>query len=134
MVSPKRLEIYYASLEKKQGSVQHGFRPVLIVQNDIGNFYSEAIIVVPLTTSQKKELPTHVVIGQEEGLTERSTVLCEQITTISLYQLEEKIGEVVVEDTAKKIEQALAIAIGLKKTYFSKNRKENNNESENEKQ
>ena len=134
MVSPKRLEIYYASLEKKQGSVQHGFRPVLIVQNDIGNFYSEAIIVVPLTTSQKKELPTHVVIGQEEGLTERSTVLCEQITTISLYQLEEKIGEVVVEDTAKKIEQALALAIGLKKTYFSKNRKENNNESENEKQ
>lgn len=134
MVSPKRLEIYYASLEKKQGSVQHGFRPVLIVQNDIGNFYSEAIIVVPLTTSQKKELPTHVVIGQEEGLTERSTVLCEQITTISLYQLEEKIGEVVVEDTAKKIEQALAIAIGLKKTYFSKNRKENKNESENEKQ
>lgn len=134
MVSPKRLEIYYASLERKQGSVQYGFRPVLIVQNDIGNFYSEAIIVVPLTTSQKKELPTHVVIGQDEGLTEKSTVLCEQITTISLYQLEEKIGEVVSEDTAKKIEQALAIAIGLKKTYFSKNRKENKNESEKEKQ
>lgn len=130
MVSPKRLEIYYASLEKKQGSVQYGFRPVLIVQNNIGNFYSESIIVVPLTTSLKKELPTHVVVGQDEGLPEKSIILCEQITTISLYQLEEKIGEVVSEETTEKIEQALAIAIGLKKTHFSKNRKEKKNENE----
>lgn len=130
MVSPKRLEIYYASLERKQGSVQYGFRPVLIVQNDIGNFYSESIIVVPITTSLKKELPTHVVVGKDEGLTEKSIILCEQITTISLYQLEEKIGEVISEETEEKIEQALAIAIGLKKTHFNKNRKEKKNENE----
>ena len=130
MISPKRLEIYYASLEKKQGSVQYGFRPVLIVQNNIGNFFSETVIVVPLTTSLKKELPTHVAVGQGEGLTEKSIILCEQITTVSLYQLEKKIGEVTSQNTIREIEQALAIAIGLN-NHFNKNRKEIENENKN---
>lgn len=132
MVSPKRLEIYYARLEKKQGSVQYGFRPVLVVQNDSGNLYSESIIVVPLTTSFKRELPTHVTIGPEVGVKEKSVILCEQIMTVSLGQLDRKIGEITSNDTVQKIEQALAISIGLAAPHINKNRKDNKNESKNQ--
>lgn len=117
MPSPKRLEIYYANLKKTQGTVQYGRRPVVIVQNDVGNHYARSIIVVPMTSRHKKELPTHVVIGSGAGCCEGSVILCEQITTISLYQLEKKIGEIKSEEVIRALNKALEVAVGLDDSY-----------------
>ncbi len=117
MNSPKRLDIYYARLEEKIGSVQYGHRPVVIVQNDIGNYFAQSVIVVPMTSQLKKELPTHVSVGIGGGVKEESIILCEQITTISTLQLDEKIGRIRSRKVIRELDAALAVAIGLDKNY-----------------
>ena len=85
----KRGEIYMADLgEDRVGSVQRGVRPVIIVQNDVGNQAGPTLIVVPLTTQIKKEwMPVHVVLPERVGLPEISMALCEQIVTIEKSQI-----------------------------------------------
>ena len=87
-------EIYYADLDGAIGSEQSGIRPVLIVQNDIGNKHSPTTIVAPITKHEKKiDMPTHVILNNDCGLKQKSIVMLEQIRTIDKYRLKEKIGE-----------------------------------------
>ncbi len=111
---PKRNEIYAAVLPKTSESVQYGRRPVLIVQNDVGNEMSPTTIVAPITSRNKRAMPTHVLLGAETGLTSDSIVLCEQLVTISTSILEEKMGEVTDRNTLRKIDGALGCSLGLK--------------------
>ena len=109
----KRGEIYYADLNPVVGSEQDGFRPCLVVQNDIGNTHSPTVIIVPLTTTIKKtHLPTHVVISQTCGLEADSLVLAEQIRTLDKTRLGDFVGQVGVREQVL-IDKALAISIGL---------------------
>lgn len=86
-------EIWIADLGSKDGSVQGGKRPVIVLQNDIGNKYSPTTIVVPLTSQLKNDLPVHADLGTQYGLKKVSTSLMEQITTINQSQLIIKIGK-----------------------------------------
>ena len=92
----KRGDIYYADLSPVVGSEQGGVRPVLIVQNDVGNKYSPTVIAAAITSQhQKAKLPTHIEInGSKSGLAKDSVVLLEQIRTIDKKRLREKMGEV----------------------------------------
>lgn len=85
-------EIWIADLGSKDGSVQGGKRPVIVLQNNVGNKYSPTTIVVPLTSQLKNDLPVHADLGTQYGLKKVSTALTEQITTINRYQLISKIG------------------------------------------
>ncbi len=111
---PKRNEIYATVLPTTSKSVQYGRRPVLIVQNDVGNEMSPTTIVAPITSRNKKAMPTHVVLDSETGLSNDSVVLCEQLVTISISTLEEKRGEVTNKKTLKEIDEALKCSLGLK--------------------
>ena len=110
----RRGEIYYADLSPVVGSEQGGMRPVLIVQNDVGNRYSPTVIAAAITSQQNKaKLPTHIEISAKAvGLSRNSVVLLEQIRTLDKRRLKECMGS---GDAAsmQKIDQALSISIGL---------------------
>ena len=108
----KRGGIYYADLPQYGEHVQDGLRPVVIVQNDVGNTHSGTLIVVPLTTQYKNKLPTHVYVGRFDGLKIGSTALCEQILTINKNMLKEYISQVTIE-TMSRINRALFISLGF---------------------
>lgn len=110
----KRGDIYYADLSPVIGSEQGGVRPVLIVQNDVGNKYSPTIIAAAITSQiNKAKLPTHIEISAEEyGLTKDSVILLEQIRTIDKRRLREKIGHL-DEPLMGKVNEAINISFGL---------------------
>lgn len=110
----KRGDIFYADLSPVIGSEQGGVRPVLVVQNDIGNKYSPTIIIAAITSQiNKAKLPTHVEItGQEYGLPKDSVVLLEQIRTIDKKRLREKIGRF-NDEMMRYVDDALKISVGL---------------------
>ena len=110
----KRGEIYYADLSPVVGSEQGGIRPVLIVQNDIGNKYSPTVIAAAITSQKYKTgLPTHIKVNADGcGLAKDSIVLLEQVRTIDKRRLKEKIGHLddALEDL---INYALKVSFGL---------------------
>ena len=110
----KRGEVFYADLSPVVGSEQGGLRPVLIVQNDVGNKYSPTVIAAAITSRQdKSSLPTHISLGAQScGLQKDSVVLLEQVRTIDKKRLREKMGEI---DglSMKQVNQALQISFGL---------------------
>lgn len=113
----KRGDIYYADLcglEQSLGSEQTGRRPVLIIQNDVGNMHSPTTIVAIMTTKIKRNLPTHVVIRDFAGLSQTSTVCLEQIKTIDKSRLENYCGNI-GNAIMKEIEQAIFISLGTRK-------------------
>lgn len=110
----KRGDIYYADLSPVVGSEQGGVRPVLIVQNDVGNRYSPTVIAAAITSQHEKaKLPTHIEVeGSTCGLTKDSVVLLEQIRTIDKRRLKERMGA--LDDTSmNQIDRALSISFGL---------------------
>lgn len=110
----KRGDVYYADLSPVIGSEQGGTRPVLILQNNIGNKYSPTVIVAAITSKiEKSKVPTHVAIGQDEHLTEDSAVLLEQIRTIDKQRLTDKITHL-SDDLMEEVDSALKISLGLK--------------------
>jgi mRNA interferase MazF len=111
----KRGDIYYADLSPVIGSEQGGVRPVLIVQNDIGNRYSPTVIVAAITSQiNKAKLPTHIEISSDEyGLNKDSVILLEQIRTIDKKRLKEKIGHI-SDELMEKVNEGLNISFGLK--------------------
>ncbi|MEG0497948.1 MAG: type II toxin-antitoxin system PemK/MazF family toxin [Carnobacterium sp.] len=113
----RRGEIYYADLSPVVGSEQGGMRPVLIVQNNVGNHYSPTVIVAAITAKiQKAKMPTHVEISAEEFALEKdSVVLLEQIRTIDKQRLKEKVTQL-NQETMDKINEALGISVGLSKS------------------
>lgn len=110
----KRHELYYANLDPVQGSEQGGTRPVLIIQNDIGNRFSTTTIVCMITKKTPKNiLPTHVKLGREFGLKQDSYVLCEQIRTIDKNRILDFIGEIDSEEKQLELDQALMKSLQL---------------------
>lgn len=110
----KRGEMYYADLSPVVGSEQGGVRPVLVVQNDVGNRYSPTVIAAAITSQLgKAKLPTHISLtGGDYGLQKDSVVLLEQIRTIDKRRLREKIGELPL-DMMRKVNDALMISLGF---------------------
>lgn len=114
MVIVKRGDIYYADLSPVIGSEQGGIRPVLIIQNDIGNKYSPTVIAAAITSQiNKAKMPTHIeLLAKDYGLNKDSVVLTEQIRTIDKKRLREKIGRL-DDELMKKVNDALFISFGL---------------------
>ena len=113
-VSIKRGDIYYADLSPVIGSEQGGLRPVLIVQNDVGNKYSPTVIAAAITSQLgKAKLPTHIdVYAERFGLVKDSVILLEQIRTIDKTRLREKMGH--IDDVLmQKVNTAITISFGL---------------------
>jgi mRNA interferase MazF len=110
----KRGDIYYADLSPVIGSEQGGIRPVLILQNDIGNKYSPTVIIAAITSQiNKAKLPTHVEISSEEyGLNKDSVILLEQIRTIDKRRLKDKIGHI-SDELMHQVDDSLMVSLGL---------------------
>ncbi|HHV76446.1 MAG TPA: type II toxin-antitoxin system PemK/MazF family toxin [Syntrophothermus lipocalidus] len=110
----KRGEVYFAQLNPVVGSEQGGIRPVLVVQNDIGNQYSPTTIVLAITSQiNKAKLPTHVELrAAKYGLDKDSVILGEQIRTIDKTRLKQRIA-FLDEETMAKVNHALEISLGL---------------------
>lgn len=110
----KRGDMYYADLSPVVGSEQGGIRPVLIIQNNVGNKYSPTVIAAAITSqTNKSRLPTHININSSDfGLMKNSVILTEQIRTIDKSRLMEKIGQV-DEETMIQVNSALGISFGL---------------------
>lgn len=113
-MSVKRGEIYYADLSPVVGSEQGGIRPVLIVQNDIGNRHSPTVIAAAITSRlDKAKLPTHISLDASScGLTKDSIVLLEQIRTIDKRRLKDRMGSI-DRESMNRVENALSISFGL---------------------
>ena len=108
-----RGDIYFCNLDCTQGSEQGGVRPVLVIQNDMGNKFSPTVIVAAITSSIKKTyLPTHIVLEDVDGLPKKSVVLLEQIRTLDKTRLKKKIGTL-SEKTLKKVDRALLVSVGF---------------------
>ena len=110
----KRGDIYYADLSPVIGSEQGGLRPVLIIQNDVGNKYSPTVIAAAITSQiNKTKLPTHIELYAESfGLAKNSVILLEQIRTIDKRRLKEKMGHL-DEKLMDKVNDAISISFGL---------------------
>ena len=110
----KRGDLFWVDLNPTKGSEQAGRRPVLVIQNDVGNEAAPTVIVAPLTTkSFTKEYPVNVHLPRGvAGLKENSTVLFSQIRTIDKSRLERKIGHLPAS-YLQKVNQAISISVGL---------------------
>ncbi len=110
----RRGDVFYADLSPVVGSEQGGTRPVLVLQNDIGNQYSPTTIIAAITSQiSKAKLPTHIEIkSKNSGLEKDSVILLEQIRTIDKSRLKEKITSL-NEDAMKKVGHAVEISLGL---------------------
>ena len=110
----RRGDIYYADLSPVVGSEQGGVRPVLIVQNDVGNRFSPTVIAAAITSQRgKAKLPTHILLdSQTPGLSRDSVVLLEQVRTIVKHRLKERMGRLHSGSTGR-VDQALSISFGL---------------------
>ena len=116
-VTVKRGDIYYADLSPVVGSEQGGVRPVLIVQNDVGNRYSPTVIAAAITSRLgKNPMPTHIDVRAERagrvGLTRDSVILLEQMRTIDKKRLGEKMGHL-DEETMTAVDNAISVSLGL---------------------
>ncbi len=111
----RRGDIFYADLSPVVGSEQGGLRPVLIVQNDVGNRYSPTVIAAAITSQQNKaRLPTHIEIeARTYGLTKNSVVLLEQVRTLDKRRLRERMG-CLDEKAMQRVDGAIAISLGLR--------------------
>lgn len=114
-MEPSRGDIYFADLNPVLGSEQGGFRPVLIIQNDIGNKYSPTVIISAITSQiQKARLPTHVELpALLSGLEKDSVVLLEQVRTIDKRRLKKRIAKLDIE-FMKKVDEGLELSLGLR--------------------
>ena len=113
-MSVKRGDIYYADLSPVVGSEQGGLRPVLIIQNDVGNRYSPTVIAAAITSRMgKNRLPTHIDIHADKvGLAKDSVVLLEQIRTLDKRRLKEKMGHL-DDRLMSEVNTAIAVSFGL---------------------
>ncbi len=110
----KRGDIFYADLSPVVGSEQGGIRPVVIVQNDVGNRHSPTVIAAAITSkTDKSRLPTHIdVCADAFGLSKDSVILLEQVRTIDKRRLREKMGHLTA-DTMARVDGAISVSFGL---------------------
>lgn len=109
----RRGDIYYADLSPVVGSEQGGVRPVLIVQNDVGNRYSPTVIAAAITSQTgKARLPTHIEVHTDSGLAKSSIVLLEQIRTLDKRRLKDRMGHL-DDESMTLVNDALSVSFGL---------------------
>ena len=110
----KRGDIYYADLSPVVGSEQGGIRPVLIVQNDVGNQFSPTVIAAAITSRRyKTNLPTHIRVNADgSGLARDSIILLEQVRTLDKKRLKEKMGNLDAADMTR-VDRALSVSLGI---------------------
>ncbi len=108
----KRGNVFYAALDPIIGSEQGGIRPVLVVQNNVGNKYSPTVVVLPISSAKKTNMPTHIRIFSTKILLKNSVILAEQIRTIERNRLQNYVGSVGMEVMAK-VDKALKISMGV---------------------
>ncbi|MBE5739042.1 MAG: type II toxin-antitoxin system PemK/MazF family toxin [Clostridiales bacterium] len=109
----KRGELYYADLSPVIGSEQGGIRPVLVVQNNVGNRYSPTVIVAAITSQiNKAKIPTHIELSTDYGLAKDSVLLLEQIRTLDKRRLKERIG-FLDDKCMQSVNEALLISLGF---------------------
>jgi mRNA interferase MazF len=110
----RRGDIFYADLSPVVGSEQGGVRPVLIIQNDVGNRHSPTVIAAAITSQiNKAKLPTHIELGARSyGLSKDSVILLEQIRTIDKTRLREKMGRL-DDSLMQRVDNAIAVSFGL---------------------
>lgn len=110
----RRGDLYKVNLNPYTGSEQGGIRPVIVLQNNMGNYFGATLVIAPLTSKvrRKKKLPTHYVIKNVPELAEESLVLLEQITTIDKSRVLAYIGKISKEEM-KEIEKAIKISLGF---------------------
>lgn len=105
--------MFYADLDPIVGSEQRGIRPVLIVQNDLGNKHSPTVLVAPISTKKEKLLPTHILIKQFDKLRHDSIVMLEQVRVLDKSRLKGYMG-MLEEETLIKVNEAIKISFELK--------------------
>jgi len=114
MIKVKRGQIYYADLSPVKGSEQGGYRPVLIIQNDVGNKYAPTVIAAVITSRHTKaNLPTHIWLNEECGLPKESMVECEQVRTLDKSRLKDFMGAV-SDEVMQEVDKGLKISFGLR--------------------
>jgi mRNA interferase MazF len=113
-VTVKRGDIFYADLSPVVGSEQGGIRPVLIVQNDVGNKFSPTVIAAAITSQKyKTDLPTHIKVNADgSGLARDSIVLLEQVRTLDKRRLKERMGNLETRDM-QRVDRALSVSLGI---------------------
>ena len=113
-MSVRRGDIYYADLSPVVGSEQGGLRPVLIIQNDVGNKYSPTVIAAAITSRMgKTKLPTHIdIYADKAGLAKDSVILLEQVRTLDKRRLKEKMGHL-DDNMMSEVNNAIAVSFGL---------------------
>ena len=118
-MSIKKGDLYFADLSPVTGSEQGGIRPVLVVQNDVGNKYSPTIIVAAVTSRRNKaDLPTHVEIAADgNGLSKNSVILLEQLRTIDKTRLKERRGTI-DRNRLPEVNEALSVSLGIDSNSF----------------
>lgn len=119
-MSVKRGDIYYADLSPVVGSEQGGLRPVLIIQNDVGNKYSPTVIAAAITSRLgKTRLPTHIdIYADQVGLAKDSVILLEQVRTLDKRRLKEKMGHL-DEGLMTEVNNAIAVSFGLGESAYA---------------
>ena len=108
----RRGDLFYADLNPVVGSEQGGIRPVLVIQNDVGNHFSPTVVAAAITRKAKNSLPTHILLENVPGLAPTSLLLLEQLRTIDRKRLRGYIGRISKEKMLE-IDAALAISIGI---------------------
>ncbi|MBE6910608.1 MAG: type II toxin-antitoxin system PemK/MazF family toxin [Ruminococcaceae bacterium] len=107
-----RGDVYYADLRPTIGSEQDGVRPVLVIQNNIGNLHSPTVIVASITSRQtKSHLPTHVNVGRVRGMNSRSIIMLEQVRTIDKARLLDFVGHL-LPGAMRQVDRAVAVSMG----------------------
>lgn len=129
----RRGEIYFADLDPVVGSEQGGVRPVLIIQNDLGNRFSPTVIVLPLTSSENKApLRTHVPVRPPHGgVRKPSVILCEQVRTLEKKRLRARLG-MLPPETLARVSRAFALAVAGEEKETEKGMREQDTPIENE--
>lgn len=121
-VRVRRGEVWYADFGLGKGSEQSGARPVLIIQNDVGNEFSPTVIVAALTDRNKRFMPTHLPITKKHGLDKDSVILMEQIRTIDKSRLTSRCAAVLPDHIMQKVDQLIKVSLGLIPVPQPKNR------------
>lgn len=110
----QRGQIVLVDFGQNEGAEQNGKRPALVIQNDKGNAHSYTTIVCPLTSKNKKNIPTHINIKKEEcGLKKDSSILCEQIRVVDKSRILNVVAKITKSDTLRAIEKAIKISLAL---------------------
>ncbi len=108
----KRGDVFYADLDPIIGSEQGGIRPVLVVQNNVGNKYSPTVVVLPISSAKKTQMLTHIRICSSKMLQKNSVIFAEQIRTIDRNRLQNYVGSLVLE-IMERINEAMKISTGV---------------------